>query len=170
MLRSGLITSGLLLSALLALSGCEEEVKEEEPVAEAEVVGTWVYTRERRDDTLDLKMAFHSRGKFEMQRGKEWQVGLWHLDDKDVVVKVIWMKQPNGEELDMQTSGVMTRYRVKIRGKNTLLVDQPSGDTMTFNKQKKHTGLFNKDVGLTVTATASDPAPVEKTEEKKSGH
>lgn len=171
MFRGKVLSMWCWLSVLLlALTGCEEEVKEEELVAESEVVGTWIFASDNRNDSRDLKMAFHSRGKFEHQNGKEWLVGLWHLDEKDVVVKVIWMKQPNGEELDMQTSGVMQRYHVKMRGKNTLLVEQPQGATLTFAKTKKHTGLFNKDIGLAVTQAASDPAPADKKDEKKSGH
>lgn len=175
MLRSHWILLGLLLSLFVGLPGCEEEVAVEEPVEENEVVGTWLYRRKERTDTLDMKLAFHSRGKFEQQIGHEWLVGLWHLEDKDVVVRHVWMKQPNGEELDVQTSGLSTRYHVKMRGKDTLLVEKADGTAMEFFKNKKHTGLFNKDVGLTTAAAAGDPVDKkekkdDKKDEKKSGH
>ncbi len=171
MLRSHWILLSLSLGLLFGLAGCEEEVAVEEPVEENEVVGTWIYRSMDRTDKLDMKLAFHSRGKFEQQIGQEWLVGLWHLDDKDVVVRHVWMKQPNGEELDVQTSGLSTRYRVKMRGKDTLLVEKSDGSTMEFAKNKKHTGLFNKDVGLSNAASAGDPVDKkDKKEEKKSSH
>ena len=168
----------LALIASLSLCGCSEEVVEVKPVQENAVVGTWVYARKDRHDTFDMKMAFHSRGKFEQLRGQEALVGIWRIDADDVVVDHLWRKQPNGEELDLASTGMSTRYQVKMRGK-ALLLDMPGVGTLEFTKLKRNYGLFNSEVGI-AAGVAPEPEAgeegtgegkkEEKKDESKAGH
>jgi len=126
-----------ILCGLLLLSGCGG-AKEEEPVEEHAIVGSWNYIPTDERDERRMEIKFFRDGRYHQMEEREMLSGEWRLEENDLVIDQQWRKMPSGAELDLEDAQVSVRYHAKMRG-DELLMDaiENEGHVMHFVKKTK---------------------------------
>ena len=126
-----------MFCGLLLLPGCGG-AKEEEPVEEHAIVGSWNYVPTDERDSRRMEIKFHRKGTYYQMEEREMLSGEWRLEENDLVIDKQWQKLPSGAELDLEAAQVSVRYHAKMRGDELLMEPiEDEGHVMRFVKKTK---------------------------------